>query len=110
DYTLAHRALGGEGHRAVAESTLDYLLREMLAPEGGFASAQDADSPGGEGAFFVWRPDDLAALLEPAEAAAIMVRYGVRPAGNFEGATILRLAASMEEVERAVGPDAERLL
>jgi uncharacterized protein len=110
DYTLAHRALGGGAHRAVAEATLDYLLREMRAPEGGFASAQDADSPGGEGAFFVWRPEHLAALLDPAEAAAITVRYGVRPAGNFEGATILRVAASMEEVERAVGPDAERLL
>jgi uncharacterized protein YyaL (SSP411 family) len=110
DYTLAHRTLGGDSHRAVAEATLDYLLREMRAPEGGFASAQDADSPGGEGAFFVWRPEDLAALLEPAEAAAVTVRYGVRPAGNFEGATILRVAAPMEEVERAVGPDAERLL
>jgi uncharacterized protein len=110
DYTLASRTLGGERHRTVAEATLDYLLREMRGPDGGFCSAQDADSPGGEGAFFVWRPEELAAALEPDEAAAVTVRYGVRPGGNFEGATILRVAATMEEVERAVGPDAGRLL
>ena len=56
DYALAHRVTGSPDHARVAQETLDYLLREMRLPGGGFAAAQDADSPGGEGAFFVWTP------------------------------------------------------
>jgi uncharacterized protein len=109
-YTLAHRVTGGEEHRTVAESTLDYLLREMRAPDGGFASAQDADSPGGEGAFFVWTPESLAEVLDPDEVRAVSLRYGVRPEGNFEGATILHVAAPMEALIEEVGPDAQLIL
>lgn len=109
-YTLAHRVVGGEHHRTVAESTLDYLLREMRAPDGGFASAQDADTPDGEGAFFVWTPTSLAEVLTPEEARAVALRYGVRDEGNFEHGTILHVAAPMEAVIREVGPGAEVLL
>ena len=110
DYALAHRVTGAPEHRRVAEETLDYLLREMRRPDGGFAAAQDADSPGGEGAFFVWTPDDLARLLTPEQARAVTVRYGVRPEGNFEGASILHVVAPISEVEREVGPEAAALL
>ena len=109
-YALAHRVTGSPEHRRVAEETLDYLLREMRLPDGGFAAAQDADSPGGEGAFFTWTPADLGRLLTPEQARAVTVRYGVRPEGNFEGATILHVAAPMTEVEREAGPDAAALL
>ena len=109
-YLLAHRVLGGESYREVAERTLDYLLREMRAPEGGFASAQDADSPGGEGAFFVWTPEELAEVLPPDEAHAVSLRFGVHPGGNFEGSTILHVAQPMEAVAREVGPEAEILI
>ncbi|HJZ62603.1 MAG TPA: thioredoxin domain-containing protein [Miltoncostaeaceae bacterium] len=109
-YALAHRLTGRPQWREVAERTLDYLLREMRAPDGGFAAAQDADSPGGEGAFFVWTPEQLIEVLTPDEARAVAVRYGVRPEGNFEGATILHVAAPLELVEQAVGPDASLLL
>jgi uncharacterized protein YyaL (SSP411 family) len=109
-YTLAHRVTGDEDYRTVAESTLDYLVREMRAPDGGFASAQDADSPGGEGAFFVWTPESLAEVLTTDEARAVALRYGVRPEGNFEGSTILHIAAPMDSVEREVGADAALLL
>ena len=109
-YALAHRVTGSPDHRRVAEETLDYLLREMRLPGGGFAAAQDADSPGGEGAFFVWTPEDLADLLPPAEARAVTLRYGVTPEGNFEGTTILRLAASLDAVSSELGEDAGPLL
>ncbi|MEW6583962.1 MAG: thioredoxin domain-containing protein, partial [Actinomycetota bacterium] len=109
-YLLAHRVTGDGEHRHVAERTLDYLLRELRAPDGGFASAQDADSPEGEGAYFVWTPDDLAEVLTPDEARAVTVRFGVHPGGNFEGATILHVARPMEAVEQEVGPDAALLV
>ena len=109
-YALAHRVTGEPRWREVAERTLDYLLREMQAPDGGFAAAQDADSPGGEGAFFVWTVQQLADLLTRDEAQAIVLRYGVRPEGNFEGANILHVAAPMEMVAQAVGPDATLLV
>jgi len=110
DYALAHRVTGDPGHRRVAVETLDYLLREMRGPEGGFAAAQDADSPGGEGAFFVWTPQELAEVLEPEEARAVTLRYGVRPEGNFEGRSILRIAAPMEAVSQELGRDAGELI
>jgi uncharacterized protein YyaL (SSP411 family) len=109
-YALAFRVTGEDGHRRVAVSTLDYLLREMRAPDGGFVSAQDADSPGGEGAFFVWTPEQLSEVLTADEARAVSLRYGVRPEGNFEGATILHAAAPMEAVQREAGSDAGLIL
>jgi hypothetical protein len=110
DYALAHRVTGSPDHARVAQETLDYLLREMRLPGGGFAAAQDADSPGGEGAFFVWTPQELEALLPEAQARAVALRYGVRPEGNFEGKTILRLAAPLDAVSRELGEDARPLL
>jgi hypothetical protein len=109
-YALAHRVTGEARWREVAERTLDYLLREMQAPDGGFAAAQDADSPGGEGAFFVWTIQQLADVLTREEAQAIVLRYGVRPEGNFEGSNILHVAAPMEMVAQHAGPDAGLLI
>ena len=109
-YALAHRVTGEQRWREVAERTLDYLLREMRAPDGGFAAAQDADSPGGEGAFFVWTVDQIREVLSHDEAQAIVLRYGMRPEGNFEGANILSVAAPFELVAQRVGPDAGLLV
>ena len=109
-YALAHRVTGEERWREVAERTLDYLLREKQAPDGGFAAAQDADSPGGEGAFFLWSVEQLTEVLTRDEAQAIVLRYGMRPEGNFEGANILHVAAPMEMVAQRVGPDASLLV
>ena len=74
--------------REVTESTLDWMLREMRGPEGGFLSALDADSEGVEGRFYVWTLDQLReALGEDARAAAEW--FGATESGNFEGANIL---------------------
>src|SRR5690606_27286923 len=110
DYAIAHRLTGAPEYARVAQETLDYLLREMRAPGGGFAAAQDADSPGGEGAFFVWTPDELAQVLPAEQARAVTLRYGVTPQGNFEGGTILRIAAPMDAVSRELGQDARPLI
>jgi uncharacterized protein YyaL (SSP411 family) len=72
----------------VVRTTLDYVLREMTAPAGGFFSATDADSEGEEGLFFVWRDDEVRRLLGPG-ADSFMRFYGVTQIGNFEGRNVL---------------------
>ena len=84
-------------YRAVAEETLDYLLREMSHPDGGLFSAQDADSEGMEGAFFVWDLGDVRGALSPEEADLMVTTYGMTQQGNFEGANILHLAVEPAE-------------
>ena len=81
-----------ERYREVVEQTLDYLVRELRLPEGGFASAQDADTLGEEGLTYVWTPEELAAVLEPDELELVTTRFGVTDRGNFEGRSILHVA------------------
>src|SRR5206468_6637307 len=66
-YLEAYQVTGDQRHRDVVEQTLDYLLRDMRSPEGGFYSAEDADSEGEEGKFYVWTPEEIEALLNPDE-------------------------------------------
>jgi uncharacterized protein len=75
--------------RRVAEETLDWALREMRAPEGGFFCALDADSEGVEGKFYVWTVDELReALAGEADADDAIAWFGATDRGNFEGANI----------------------
>jgi uncharacterized protein YyaL (SSP411 family) len=97
-YLHGWQALGHRRYRRVAEETLDWMLREMRGPEGGFYSALDADSEGEEGRFYVWTPAQLEEVLGT-EAAEIAAHYGVSEAGNFEGASILHLPGG------AAGPE-----
>ena len=83
-------------YRRITEETLDYVLREMTDTAGGFYSAQDADSEGVEGKFFVWTPDELRAALGP-DAELVMGHYGVTDRGNFEGANILNVPKDPED-------------
>jgi uncharacterized protein YyaL (SSP411 family) len=88
-YTHAWLVTRDEDLRRVAASTLEYLLREMRHPNGGFFSSQDADSEGVEGKFFTWDWDELVALVgEPAARA-----FGATPSGNWEGTNVLRRPA-----------------
>ena len=109
-YALAHRVTGSPSHRRIAEETLDYMLREMRLPGGGFGSAQDADSPGGEGAFFVWTPAELEEILPQQQARAVIMRHGVTPEGNFEGRSILHVVTPLDAVSAELGEDAAPLL
>ena len=91
-YLHGWQVTGDPLFRSVCEETLDWALREMRAPEGGFYSALDADSEGEEGRFYLWTPEQLREVLGgDADAAAEF--YGVRPGGNFEGRTILTRGA-----------------
>ncbi len=105
-YLHAWQVTGKPLYRRVTEETLDYLLREMNDPAGGFYSAQDADSEGVEGKFFVWTPDELRPLLGD-DADLVMAYYGVTERGNFEGANILNVPVPPEQFvgQRSVGED-----
>jgi len=111
-YLHGRQALGHERYRRVCEETLDWALREMRGPEGGFYSAYDADSEGEEGRFYTWTPTEIRdALANPAADSAncinfsaqqvekLMQFYGVDERGNFEGRSILHRALGVEAPE-----------
>jgi uncharacterized protein YyaL (SSP411 family) len=108
-YLHAYQATGEPLFRRVVEETLDYLLREMQDPAGGFYSAQDADSEGVEGKFYVWTPDQLEDVLGHEDAGIAALRFGVTASGNFEGATILTMAASSAQVAQPLGMGSEEI-
>ncbi|MBI3993887.1 MAG: thioredoxin domain-containing protein [Candidatus Lambdaproteobacteria bacterium] len=108
--TEAHLVTGSAFYRAYAEDVLDYLLRDMASPEGALYSAEDADSEGEEGRFYVWRPDELRAALGPEEARAALAWWAVTEQGNFEhGASILHVPRALPEVAAELGLSADAL-
>jgi uncharacterized protein len=97
-------------YRRIAEETLDYLLREMRHPSGGFFSAQDADSEGVEGKFFVWSAAEIETELGDAAMSRAALRYwGVSEGPNFEGQSILFVPRPRDEVAGELGIDVDRL-
>ncbi len=112
-YLHAWLVTGDATFRRIVEETLDYVLREMTAPEGGFYSTQDADSEGHEGKFFLWTPAEVRALLGEEDGRLCCAYYGVTERGNFrEGgpaANILHVARPAGDVARALGVTEERL-
>jgi uncharacterized protein YyaL (SSP411 family) len=104
-YLHAWQLTGAPHDRQVVEETIGYVLRDLRAPEGGLYSAEDADSEGEEGRFYVWRPEEITAVAG-ADADAAMAWYGVTRSGNFEGSNILHRPVRGDlmrppEVERA---------
>jgi uncharacterized protein YyaL (SSP411 family) len=95
-YLHAWQVTGNEFFRTITQEILDYAVREMLNPEGGFYSTQDADSEGEEGKFFVWTPDEIREVLG-SEADAFMAAYGVTRHGNFEGKNILEFVGDLTQ-------------
>ncbi|MEX2108742.1 MAG: thioredoxin domain-containing protein [Solirubrobacterales bacterium] len=96
-YLHGWQALGHDRYRRVCEETLDWALREMRGPEGGFFSALDADSEGEEGRFYVWTPEQIREALGESSngneaARGVIEFFGVTDAGNFEGRNVLHLA------------------
>ena len=84
-------------YERIACETLDYVRREMTAPTGGFYSAQDADSEGVEGKYYVWTPDEIEAVLGADDARLFCNYYSVTPEGNFEGQNILFLSSGADD-------------
>ena len=98
-YLHGWQASGGDPLlRQACTETLDWALRELRGPEGGFASALDADSEGVEGKFYVWTPEELRAALGDERLSEIATEHwGVTPGGNFEGRSILVRAGSDDD-------------
>src|ERR1700726_2714888 len=94
----------------VCTRTLDYMARELCLPGGGFAASQDADSPGGEGAFFVWTPAQLRDALGVDDGALAARVFGVVDGGNFEhGTTVLSTPYPLAQVARSMSTDVPAL-
>ncbi len=96
-YALAFQATKQEHYFWTAKESLEYLLREMQSPEGGFYSAQDADSEGIEGKYFVWSELQIDQILET-DSPLFKRAYGVVPQGNWEHQNILTRAASQSQL------------
>jgi uncharacterized protein YyaL (SSP411 family) len=114
-YTEAFQATGEGRFAAVARETLDYVLRDLKDPAGGLRCAEDADSEGVEGRFYVWTKAEVEAALAH-DAGLFCAAYGVAEEGNFldeathqrTGANVLHLPRPLDEVARAEGlPPAE---
>jgi len=103
-YLRAGQVTGDRFFRRVTEETLDYVLREMRAEDGGFFSSQDADSEGEEGKFFVWTADEVRRLLGH-DAGLFMRGYDVTDQGNWEGRNILHRARSVHDLALDLGMD-----
>lgn len=88
-YLHGYLVTGETKYRQVCEETLDFILREMTHPEGGFYSSLDADSEGEEGKFYVWTQDEIENVLG-SDFEFFKTAYGIAPQGNWEGKTILQ--------------------
>jgi len=88
-YLDAALVTGEDKYRRVAKDTLEFVLRDMTDPEGGFHCALDADSEGVEGKFYVWQPEEIEKVLGPESANVFCEYFGVTSGGNFEGSNIL---------------------
>jgi len=113
-YTEAWQATGEDAFESTARRTLDYVLRELRDPAGGFHSAEDADSEGEEGKYYVWTDAELAAALPNDDDLELAMRaFGAEPGGNFRdeatgrrsGANVLLLAEDAGELAARRGGD-----
>ncbi|WP_405938545.1 thioredoxin domain-containing protein [Streptomyces sp. NBC_00726] len=119
-YAHLWRSTGSELARRVALETADFMVRELRTPEGGFASALDADSEDAhgkhvEGAYYVWTPEQLREVLGEEDAAFAAAHFGVTEEGTFEeGSSVLQLPGGPDGLRDPDDPRAaavrERLL
>jgi uncharacterized protein YyaL (SSP411 family) len=99
-YLEAYQVTRNDEYRLVVQEIADYVLRDMTAPEGGFYSAEDADSDGVEGKFYVWNFKEIKSLLTPGELREFKKNFSISPEGNFEGNNILALNVGFSRLKR----------
>jgi uncharacterized protein YyaL (SSP411 family) len=99
-YAHAYKITGEPLFKSVVDESLTYLLREMLQPEGGFYSTQDADSEGEEGKFFVWTEGEVMGILGEDDGAIFCRIYDVSEAGNFEDKNILHPILTLDQASK----------
>jgi uncharacterized protein YyaL (SSP411 family) len=108
-YLDAYLVTGEDDLARVARETIEYVLRDMTDPAGGFYSTEDADSEGEEGKFYVWTPAEVADVIGAERAEIFQYVYDVSEVGNFEGENILNLPKSIEQCAQIKKLDAEAL-
>jgi hypothetical protein len=104
-YTEAYQATGASKFKVTAKEVLEYVLRDLASPEGGFYSAEDADSEGEEGKFYLWTEPEVRKILS-LDADLAVTLFGVKIEGNYDesptrrrnGKNILHLAKPLEQV------------
>ena len=108
-YLEGFLATGDEKYATVVRETLDYILRDMTDPSGGFYSTEDADSEGVEGKFYVWTPEEVRAVLGEDDAELFCRVYDVTLQGNFEGRSILNLPKTIAQQATLLGVEEKDL-
>jgi uncharacterized protein len=115
-YLDSFQTTGNEYHARIGREVLEYVLREMTDPGtreaggGGFYSTLDADSEGHEGKFYVWSPEEVAAVLGAEDGSLFCQVYNITPGGNFEGKSIPNLIERSVEAQAAgLGTDSSAL-
>lgn len=98
-YTLAFAKTGNSFYSYVAKCTLSYLRREMLSDDGGFYSAQDADTDGEEGKFYLFTPEEIESVLGKDAASDFCRHFDTKKGGNFEGKSIPNLLLSEKDTD-----------
>ena len=96
-YSQAFLATGEKLFAHTANQTADWMLSDMRSPEGSFFSSRDADSEGEEGKYYVWTPDQVAALLEPGDYDFFAHRFGLDKDANFEGRWHLTVQEAVDD-------------
>jgi uncharacterized protein len=116
-YVEAFQATGKEAYGNTVREIFTYVLRDMTSPEGGFYSAEDADSEGVEGKFYVWSEADIRRVLERESAELVMRVFNVKKGGNFKeeatgrmtGENILHIPTPIPEITADFGMGEEEL-
>lgn len=102
-YAEAFQATGDRFYKKVVQETLEYLRRDLGHPEGGFFSAEDADSAGIEGKFYVWSQEEIESILGKETAEVFNDYFGVSRLGNWEGTNILYRRRSVSSIAEETG-------
>ncbi len=106
-YLHAYLLAGEIPFRQVCEETLDFVLREMAHPSGGFYSSLDADSQGEEGKFYLWSLDEIRRTLATEDLDFFLAAYPVTEEGNFEGRNVLQRGLNNDELAGRFGMPVE---
>lgn len=112
-YAEAFQATGAKRFALAAKEIMDYALRDLASPQGGFYSAQDADSEGEEGKFYLWTIDEVLDTLNPADGELAVHIYGLKPEGNFlgsKGKNVLHIGEPLEELAPYKGLTLQELI
>jgi uncharacterized protein len=112
-YVEAYQVTGAGKFKITAKETIDYCIRDLSSPQGGFYSAQDADSEGEEGKYYLWTIQEVLDSLQPADADLAVHIFGLNEKGNFpnsKGKNILHLAEPLDELASYKGLTLDELI